>query len=348
MKALTFNGLKDVRCETVADARLADPADALVRVERAAICGSDMHVWHGRETGLDAGTIMGHELVGVVVETGAGVRELTSGDRVLCPFTTSCGACFYCKAGLTARCDRGQLFGWVEGGVGLHGAQAELVRVPLADTTLVKLPDGVSADEGLLLGDVMSTGYYCARMAGVDSAGVHVVVGCGPVGLMAVMGAKILGAERVFALDADPGRLARAAGMGAEPVNIDSEDAVQVLRAATGGRGADSVMEAVGSPAAARSAFDLVRPGGTVASVGVHTAPNFPFSPVEAYDKNVTFRIGRCPARAVLDELIPIVQEGRFDPASIITHRVPLAMGPDAYELFDGRRDGCVKIVLEP
>jgi len=348
VRGLIFRGLQDVHCETVADPAIEAPTDAIVEVELTAVCGSDMHVWHGRERGLDAGTVMGHEFLGRVVETGAGVSRVRRGDRVFSPFTTSCGRCFYCTSGLTARCEHGQLFGWVQEGRGLHGGQAEYVRVPLADTTLVPLSEGLSPEEGLLLGDVLSTGYYCAKMAGASAGEVCAVVGCGPVGLMAVVGARLLGAERIYALDAVPERLARARAFGAEPVHVGETDAGEVLRAATSGRGADAVLEAVGSPEATRTAFDLVRPGGTIAAVGVHNEKQFPFSPTEAYDRNVTYRIGRCPARAMIDELTPLLVRDRPDVASIVTHRMPLARGAEAYALFDARRDGCVKVVLTP
>src|ERR1051326_6836968 len=166
MRAITYRAPHALRVERVPDPVLLAPTDALVRVRLAAICGSDLHVWHGRETGLDPGTVMGHEFLGEVVDKGAEVSRVRVGDLAVSPFTTSCGACFYCRQGLTARCARGQLFGWVERGAGLHGAQAELVRVPLAETTLLPLPPGLAPEAGLLLGDVLSTGHHAAVMAG--------------------------------------------------------------------------------------------------------------------------------------------------------------------------------------
>jgi len=348
MRALTFQSERTVAVETVCDPRLEQPTDALVRVSLTAVCGSDLHVYHGRETGLDRGTVMGHEFVGEIVECGREVRGLTVGTRVLSPFTTSCGSCFYCHAGLTARCERGQLYGWVEDGRGLHGAQAEYVRVPCAAGTLVAIPEGVGEAEALLLGDVASTGYFCARQAGVQPGGVYVVLGCGPVGLMAVVGARHLGATDVFAVDAIPERLALAERFGARTLDLGRGDAIERIREASDGRGADAVLEAVGSSAASRLAVDLVRPGGTVSAVGVHTEPRFAFSPVEAYDKNLTFRIGRCPARSVLEELIPLVRSGRFDLTSIISHDLSLERAVEAYEMFDEKTDGCTKVVLRP
>jgi threonine dehydrogenase-like Zn-dependent dehydrogenase len=348
VKALTFGGRQSVRLETVAEPVLQAPSDAILEVRLTAVCGSDLHVYHERERGLDPGTVMGHELVGVVVETGAEVETLKPGDRVASPFTTSCGRCFFCERGLTCRCVHGQLFGWVEKGRGLPGTQAERVRVPLADSTLLVLPEDVSDEEGLLLGDVLSTGYFCADLADVDSAGVFAVVGCGPVGLMAIVAARHRGADRVYAIDSVPERLALARGFGAATVNHEESSPVDVIGEATEGRGADAALEVVGSPAATRLAVDLVRPGGVVASVGVHTEEQFAFSPVEAYDKNLTYRSGRCPARHYMERLLPLVREVRYPLGSVISHRMALEEGPEAYELFDAKRDGCTKVVLKP
>ncbi len=348
VKALTFQGVGDVRWTEAPDPEILDPRDAIVAVELAGVCGSDLHVLHGRERGLDPGTVMGHEFVGRVLRVGDAVRALAPGDRVACPFTTSCGACRYCATGLSARCVSGQLFGWVQEGVGLHGGQAPLVRVPLADGTLFPLPDDVGLGEALLLCDVLPTGVYCARRAELAAGDVAVVVGCGPVGLMAALAAGERGAARVFAVDTVPERLARAAGLGATPVDARSADPVATVRAATEGRGADAVLEAVGSPTAGRLAFDLVRPGGTVSVVGVHHEATLPFSPVEAYDRNLTWRIGRCPARSLMPELLPLVRRRAGELAALVTHRMPLADGAAAYARFDAKRDGCLKVALVP
>jgi threonine dehydrogenase-like Zn-dependent dehydrogenase len=348
LKALTFGGPGKVQLGSVPDPSIQHPGDAVLRVRLAAVCGSDLHVYRGREEGLDPGTVMGHELVGEVLEVGNEVRSVKPGDRVACPFTTSCGSCFYCLRGLTARCVSGQLLGWVEGGTGLQGTQAERVRVPLADTTLVGLPDAISDEAGLLLGDVLPTGYFCADLAGVGDGGVYVIVGCGPVGLMAVAAARQRGARRVVAIDSVPERLAIAGELGARPLNHQEDSAIELVHSLTSGRGADAVLEAVGSPAATRLAVDLVRPGGVIASVGVHTEEHLAFSPAEAYDRNLTYRSGRCPARHYMDRLLPLVAEGCFPIQAILSHRLPLDEGPRAYEIFDTKRDGCTKVVLEP
>ena len=190
MKALTFAGEQTIEHTAVPDPKIEAAGDAIVRVRQCAICGSDMHVYHGRETGLDHGTVMGHEFVGEIVERGREVTAFKKGDRVVSPFTTSCGRCRFCRIGLTARCVESQLYGWVEGGHGLHGGQAEYVRVPLADSTLLAIPEGVDEADALLAGDVLSTGYFCASNAGAGPDRVCAVVGCGPVGLMAIVGHK--------------------------------------------------------------------------------------------------------------------------------------------------------------
>ncbi len=348
MKALTFAGKRTIRLESVAEPTIEDPSDALVAVRLSAVCGSDLHVYHERETGLDHGTVMGHELVGEVVEVGPAVSGLKPGDRVAAPFTTSCGHCFYCARGLTCRCVEGQLFGWVQGGQGLQGTQAERVRVPLAESTLVRLPPDVSDEEGLLLGDVLPTGHFCADLAGVEGSGAYAVIGCGPVGLMAILAARRKGATRLLAVDRVPERLNLAKTLGAQPLDIDKESPIEAIQAWTEGRGADAVLEVVGSPEATRLAMDLVRPGGAIASVGVHTEPHLAFAPAEAYDKNLTYRTGRCPARQYMDRLLPQIPELRPALGSLVSHRVPLEDGPGAYALFDQKQHGCIKVLLRP
>ena len=348
MQALTFHGPEAVRYEAVPEPAIEQPADALLRITATAICGSDLHVYHGRETGLDAGTVMGHEFAGEVIEVGSDVHTLAPGTRVAGPFSTNCGDCFYCRRGLTCRCPSGELFGWVESGRGLHGTQAEYLRVPLADATLVAVPDDVSDAEALLLGDVLSTGFFCADMAGVEADGVYAVLGCGPVGLMAVLAARERGANTVLAVDSVGERLALAERFGAIPVDFSQVDPVVAVGERTDGRGVDAVLEAVGSSAATRLAIDLVRPGGTIAAAGVHNEANFAFRPIEVYDKNLTYRSGRCPARAYMNDLLPVVQRRHEDLAGLFTHQLPLADGAAAYEMFAARRDGCIKVLLAP
>jgi threonine dehydrogenase-like Zn-dependent dehydrogenase len=345
LKALTFVGVEQIAFETIADPSILQSTDAIIKVTHCSICGSDLHVYHGRETGIDHHTAMGHEFTGIVADIGPNVKKLRIGDRVMSPFSTSCGECYFCRIGLTARCVKSQLFGWVENANGLHGAQAEYVRVPFADGTLVKTPDGISNEESLLLGDVFSTGYFCAHQAEIKSKNCYVVIGCGPVGLMAVCGAIAQGAEKVFAIDSIEERLRLAKTFGAVPIN--TANAKTEIDSITSGIGADAVMDAVGSGAASRLAYEIVRPGGIISVVGVCTDANFSFSPVEAYNKNITYKVGRCSARFYLEKLIPFVQGKKFPIQSIFTNRIPLKDGVQGYETFARKKEGCVKILLE-
>ncbi|HEX9972623.1 MAG TPA: alcohol dehydrogenase family protein [bacterium] len=348
MQALTFRGKETIKYESVPDPKIQHPKDVIIKVLLSAICGSDLHVYHERETGLDYGTVMGHELVGEIVAIGREVKSFQTGEIVSCPFTTNCGECFYCRIGLTARCTKGQLFGWVEKGNGLHGAQAGYVRVPLADATLLRLPEDVSLEAGLFLGDIFSTGYFCAEMADVHPNGTYTIVGCGPVGLMAIFGARDLGAGKIYAIDSVPERLKLAEQFGAIAVNYQKENPIEIIQEFTDGHGADAVLEVVGSQHAGRLAFELVRPGGIISTVGVHTEREMAFSPVEAYNKNITYKIGRCSARYYMEKLLPIVQSKKYDLSAIISHRLPLADGVHGYEIFDKKLENCIKVVLAP
>jgi len=348
MQALTFHGPQVIECSTVKDPELSRPTDAIVKISLASICGSDLHVYHGRETGQDHGTVMGHEFVGVVEEVGSHVTRFKRGAKVLSPFTTSCGECFYCQIGLTCRCEKGNLFGWIHNGHGLQGAQAGYIRVPMADSTLLPLSSDLNEKKGLLLGDVFSTGYFCAENAGVGSEGVYVVIGCGPVGLMAILAAKHLGAQTLFAIDFIDDRLRFAEKFGAIALHPALTPVKEEILNATHGRGADAVMEVVGSDKSLKLAMDLIRPGGTISSVGVHTEQNFSFSPGEAYDKNLTYKSGRCPARYYADKLLREEIPQRYPIEKIITHQFQLVEGTRAYEVFDKKLDKCIKAVLIP
>lgn len=348
MKALTFRGREKIAYETVADPNIAEPTDVIVKVKLTCICGSDLHIYHEHETGLDQGTVMGHEFVGEVVERGAGVKSLSKGDLVMSPFTTNCGQCYYCRIGLTCRCERGQLYGWVEGGNGLHGGQAEYVRVPMADSTLEKIPEGISLEEGMLLGDIISTGFYCAHQAEIKPNQVHAVVGCGPVGLMTIAGALEYGAEKVFAIDSVEERLVMAEKFGAIPINFKKVNPLDVIKNYNEGRGADAVMEVVGNGSAAKLAYDIIRPGGIISTVGVCNDKHLAFSPVDAYNKNLTFKVGRCPAHHFMKSLTKVVLKRKYDFTSILTHRIKLSDGAYGYDIFANKKDNCLKVVLEP
>ncbi len=355
MRAATFQGIERIAVIEKAEPSVLEPDDAIVEVEICGLCGSDLHPYSGRERGLDAGTTMGHEFTGRVVAAGAEVRRFRPGDPVLSPFSTSCGTCGPCRRGLSARCTRGNLFGWVEGARGLEGAQAGYVRVPLADATLLARPTDLSPLEALLLGDVVSTGFYAVDRAGVGPGSRVAVIGLGAVGLSAVLAARRRGADVVIALDAVPGRLALAEEFGARPIPVLGPGgeplaprtiAAEAARLA-GGEGVEVVVEAAGSPEATRLAVEVLGPGGFLSTVGVHTEAAFAVTPVAAYDKNLTLSIGRCPVRSRLEALCELQREARLPIERLVTHRLPLEEAPEAYRMFAARKDGVIKVVFE-
>ncbi len=344
MHGVCFQSIENVELQSLADPQILAPDDAIVKVASAGLCGSDLHPFFGREPGLDPGTVMGHEMVGIIVELGDSASQsgFQVGDRVAAPFSTNCGTCYFCQIGLTARCQQSQLFGWRANGQGLHGCQAEMVRVPLASGSLVKLPDSVSDEQALLLGDNLATGYYCAEMAEVHPEGVYVVIGCGTVGQLCVQAAYKRGARKIFAVDPVPHRRAATERWGAIPLEPGA-NAEQAVRQATQGRGADAVMELVGLPAAQSLAYQLIRPGGIMSVIGCHCTPSFAFSPVDAYDKNLTYRTGRCSARHYMGQLLDQVADGQYDLRGIITHTFEPKDCKSAYDIFSHQKDGCVK-----
>jgi 2-desacetyl-2-hydroxyethyl bacteriochlorophyllide A dehydrogenase len=346
MQALVFHGARDVRCESVPDPTPPDARGCVLKVERAAICGSDLHLYHGDMPQAGSGFAVGHEFVGEVAETGSQVRHYRTGDRVLCSAVIACGECTSCASGNVAACERipMRVFGT---GAALPGGQAEAVAVPLADHALLRIPDGVSTEQAVLLTDVLPTGYFGARNGGIEPGQTVAVIGMGPVGQLALESAQLFGPSRVFAIDLEPGRLDAAQELGAVPIDA-SGDAEAAVRDATGGLGPDVVIEAVGADATIQSAIRMVRNDGTVSVVGVNLNPDFSFPMAIALMKNLSFHIGVCPVPALWRHLVPLVQSGRLHPERVFTHRMPLAKGPDAYELFDRRADGVVKVLLEP
>ena len=343
MKAICFNKIEDVSLQTVADPCIEQATDAIVRVQTAGLCGSDFHPFFGREPGLDAGTVMGHEFVGEVIAVGSNVKTAV-GSRVCAPFTTNCGFCFYCNSGLTSRCEHGQLFGWKQDKAGLHGGQAELVRVPMADATLVPVPDRIDNDIALLVGDNLSTGRFCAELADIIPGNTYAIVGCGTVGLLALVSTRKSGA-RLIAIDPVESRRDLARHLGAE--TCPPETAEQIVAAATDGRGVDGVMELVGLPEAQQLAWQLVRPGGTMSVIGCHCTPHFAFSPADAYDKNLTYRTGRCPARHYMPTLFQELNRSMIDLNWCVTHRFSPSEAKTAYDVMSHQQDGCVKAVFD-
>jgi threonine dehydrogenase-like Zn-dependent dehydrogenase len=355
VKALVFRGVEEVAWEEVPEPVVREPGDVVVEVAAAGLCGSDLHPYFGRETGLDPGTVLGHEFTGRVAEVGPGVTRWSVGDRVVAPFTTSCGGCLPCRSGLTSRCERGELFGWVEAGGGLHGGQAERVRVPLADSTLVAVPDALGDDAlALLAGDILSTALYGVELARVRPGEAVGVVGCGPVGLLAVRAALRAGAGSVVAVDPVAGRREAAERFGA--VALDPSEVGRGGREPAGpglpgsdplGR-VDATIEAVGTAEATRVAAALLRPGGRLAAVGVPTEPHLALSPGALYDRNLTYAAGRCPARRLLPEALDMAVEEASLLATLVSHRLPLDRGPEAYRRFGAREEGWHKVVFTP
>lgn len=364
MNALTFHGVENVVFERVPDPSLMEPRDAIVRVDVAGLCGSDLHPYFGREVGLDTGTVLGHEFVGEIVEIDSEAtrrldgaeegRALATGDRVVAPFTSNCGDCYYCRDGLTARCVRGQLFGWRHDGRGLHGGQAQFVRVPLADATLVRVPPQIE-DPGLaiLAGDILSTALFAVELARVRDDDVVAVIGCGPVGLLAIRAALAAGARAVVAVDHVESRLAAAERFGAVPVPAptgdgDPYEALAVVHERTDGIGADAAIEAAGTPRATRTAAALLRAGAHLAAVAVHSEPSLGLSPGECYDRNLTYAAGRCPARRLLPSALRFASIEYELLLPLISHRLPLSDGPEAYRSFGAREPGWLKVLLRP
>jgi alcohol dehydrogenase len=345
IRALTFHGKGDVRVESRPDPTPPDQDGAVLRVERAAICGSDLHLYHGDLPVPETGFAVGHEFVGEVVEVGSAVRDFRAGDRVLCAGVIGCGACAPCRGGHVVRCERRQTRVFGMSGA-LPGGQAEAVAVPGADHALRRIPEGVSVEQAVLLTDILPTAFYGAKGAEIRPGQTVAVIGLGPVGLLAVECAQLFGPARVLAIDRIPERLARAKALGAVPVHADR--AAETVQGLTGGVGPDSVIEAVGADATIQLALQLVRVAGVVSVIGVNMNFAFPFPMPLALMKDLTFRIGICPVPELWDELVPLVQAGRLHPENVFTHRLALSEGSEAYRIFDEKRDGVLKVLLDP
>jgi threonine dehydrogenase-like Zn-dependent dehydrogenase len=291
--------------------------------------------------------VIGHECVGVVEEVGEKVQRFRRGDRVIVPGVIGCGDCEPCRRGYAVGCLT--LFNKVYGvSPELPGAQAEAITVPAADANLWPAPADLDDEKILFLTDILPTGYFAARNARISPGETVAVIGCGPVGMSAIMCAQLHGPANVLAIDRVPERLAQAQRLGAMPINPDTTDIRSAVLEATGGIGAHAVIEAVGSVATVQLAFDITRIGGVVSVVGVLLDQDFPFPMGTAFMKDLTFRIGLVNVLEYIPPLLALVRSGRIDPTRLITHRMPLAEGRQAYEIFDKRRDGCLKVVLTP
>lgn len=353
MRGLVLEGVGRVALHNdLPDPEIRAPTDAVVAVHQAGLCGSDLHPYEGREA-IWYGVVPGHEVIGRVAAVGSDVAGSTVGDRVIVPFTTSCGRCGPCRRGLTARCAHGALFGFgpPDGPAAsvLHGGQAELIRVPWADGSLVGVPAGLDDRSAVLLTDNLPTAWSAVQRADLAPGAILAVVGLGAVGLCAVAVAQWCGAGAVLGVDPVAARRQRASRLGA--VVAAPEAARAQLRAMSGSEpGAPGVIEAAGTTAAQRLAFSLVRPGGTLSVIAVQTGAHFGFTPVEAYDANVAVRFGRASVRSTLDRLLPATADKVETLADIVITdpEVPLAHGAGLYDRFARRDGGIVKAVFVP
>ena len=359
MKALRYHGLQDVRVDNVPEPTILKGSDALVRVTKAGICGSDLHFFNnGADLGLQAGTRLGHEFVGVVEAVGADVKGVAVGDRVVAPFVFSDGTCFYCQKGLQSSCEHGGIFGspfWGEhAGGDVEGGQSDFVRVPEADGTLVVIPGPLANDASdlkvLPLGDVFATGYHGVVNAGVGPGSIVAVLGDGAVGVCAVQGAALRGAETVILVGHHDDRLAVAAANGAtHTINAKQTDPIEAIKELTDGRGADALIETISSNDSLTRALLAVRDGGSVAVLGMshYFEPvDQPYSP--AFMRNLHLHPGVCPSRAYIPELLDALSAGKIDPSVVLTHDLPLDEGPRGFEIMDMREKGSIKVALSP
>lgn len=347
MRALTFEDVGKVAIREMAEPRIEEPTDALLRVTMSAICGSDLHVFHGRVPGMRAGSVLGHEFIGVVEEAGSAVSRFGSADRTLASFMIPCGRCWYCSQRLFSRCLEGRVFGFGDRLGDLNGGQAEYVRVPNADLALHPVEPQLTDEQALFAGDIFTTGLECASEARIQSGDTAVVLGCGPVGLLAIQAAASFGPARIFAVDTISDRLFAAARFGAIAVDASSLDVAAHIREQTEGRGADCVLECVGAIPVLLSAIDIARPGGRISVIGVHSdrEMNLPLGLVFRKALDLKF----CGVANIVggwDKALEMIRGGVVDPAAIISHRMSLSEAVKGYELFEKRE--ALKVVLTP
>ena len=345
MKALTFQGAGDVKVMDVPKPAIKGSGDALVRVTLGSVCGSDLHILHGH-TPMNAGAVLGHEFVGVVEDVGSEVKRFQAGDRVVSSFFTACGHCALCRKGWFNQCVDKATFGHGEYFGGLGGGQAEYVVVPLADHSMEVIPAGMTDEQAIFVGDILSTGYFGAERAEIKPGDVIAVVGAGPVGLMATMCAQLFGPARTFVIDMVDSRLEIAEELGGIPINSKRVHPVQAIEAETDGIGADSSIECVGLLPAVDTAIQCVRGGGTISMVGVPSAVLGDFPYMRMWLKSLSFRAGWCNVQAYMRPLLDLVAAGRLHPEKIISHRMKLEDAEEAYRMFDARE--ATKIVLTP
>ncbi|WP_438390900.1 zinc-dependent alcohol dehydrogenase [Caballeronia sp. DA-9] len=389
MRALRWHGKHDIRCDTVPDPVIEEERDAIIKMSTCSICGSDLHLFDGFMPTMESGDIMGHEFMGEVVEVGKDNKALKVGDRVVLPFTIFCGDCDQCKRGNISVCERSnrnkdkadKVFGHTTAGLfgyshltgGYAGGQAEYVRVPMADATHVKIPDGLTDEQVLFLGDIFPTGWQAAINCDIQPNDTVAIWGAGPVGQMAIRSAVLLGAKQVVVIDRVPERLATAKAGGAITINFDEESVLDRLKELTNGNGPEKCIDAVGMESHATRSVDAVsdrvkqavmlesdrphvlremiyvcRPAGILSVPGVYGGliDKIPFG--ASMNKGPTWKMGQTHVKRWTDDLLNRIQEGQIDPSFVITHTVSLEDGPAMYKTFRDKEDGCIKVVLKP
>ncbi|MDF2601079.1 MAG: Alcohol dehydrogenase GroES domain protein [Methylobacterium brachiatum] len=390
MKALVWHGTQDIRCDTVPDPKIEDDRDAIIRVTACAICGSDLHLYDHFMPGMEKGDVMGHEFMGEVVETGKGVKgALKKGERIVVPFTIICGECDQCKRGYFSVCERSNrnkdiadkafghttagLFGYTHLTGGYQGGQAEYVRVPFADKTHIKVPENLSDEQVLFLGDIFPTGWQAAVQADIQPTDTVAIWGAGPVGQMTLRSALLLGAKQVVCIDSVPERLEMARAGGATTIDNSQESTVERLNDLTGGKGPEKCIDAVGmeahSPRALEHAYDrlkqsvmlesdrasvlremiyVCRPAGILSIPGVYGGLVDKMPMGALMNKGLTIRTGQTHVNRWTDDLVKRIDDGQIDPSFVITHRAKLDQGPEMYKTFRDKKDNCIKVVLRP
>jgi threonine dehydrogenase-like Zn-dependent dehydrogenase len=390
MRALRWHGKHDIRCDTVPDPGIEHPRDAIIRVTTCAICGSDLHLYNHFIPGMKPGDIMGHEFMGEVVEVGNENKKLKVGDRVVVPFTIICGECDQCKRGNYSVCQTTNrkkyladnvfghatagLFGYTHLTGGYPGGQAEYLRVPFADATHIKVPDGIPDEKVLFLGDIFPTGWQAAVQCDIEPTDTVAIWGCGPVGQMAIRSAILLGAKQVVAIDRLPERLEMAEAGGAITINFDEESVVERLNELTGGQGPEKCIDAIGMeshvtlsqpdtiydrakqmvgmesdrPHVLREMIYVCRPAGVISIPGVYAGLVDKMPMGMLMNKGLTVRTGQTHVNRWTDDLLRRIEEGQIDPSFVITHTVGLEDGPEMYKVFRDKQDSCVKVVLKP
>jgi 2-desacetyl-2-hydroxyethyl bacteriochlorophyllide A dehydrogenase len=344
MHAVTFQAPGEVRVEERPEPELHERDDAIVAVEATGVCGSDLHIYHGRVS-MEQGFTLGHEFVGTVVAAGDAVTQVAEGERVLGCFCSACGNCFFCRRGDFHKCDEGRVFGHGKTLGSLQGAQAEQVLVPHANLTLRRVPEGMSDDVALFAGDVMGTGWHAVDQAGIRPGDSVAVLGLGPVGLCAVQAAKAAGAAKMIAIDTVADRLALAASFGAQAVHLTDDDPRAAVKAATEGRGVDAAVDAVGHPDALELACRVTRKAGTVAAIGVY-AERVQVHMGIVWIKALTLKTGHANVIGHVDRVLAMLDAGVLDPTPLVTHHMGLEDAAEAYAVYDRRE--ALKIVMKP